>query len=128
MHWPATNGYGTAVDHWNRAVDAAEALVEQAGAARVLTVRAKDLFGGPIDGCHRCLSFLDLEPWEGTDQAWSNHRDSWVDFQATDLVLDDRQKDEVRSTTRDAADRMAASTVGWASPPERRHRRAADRT
>lgn len=108
VHWPETNGFELAIDHWNSAVEATEALVERAGPARVLTARAEDLFGGPIDGCHRCLSFLGLEPWDGTDQAWSDHRDAWIELQATELILDAHQQEGVVSATRDAAQRMAA--------------------
>ncbi len=107
VHWPESNGYTVGVEHWNRAVDAAVALAAEAGDGRLLTVRAEELFGPSIDGCRACTAFLDLEPWDGTDRAWADHRDTWTELQATDLVLDADQQDEVAAVTASAFGRMA---------------------
>lgn len=108
VHWPATNGFEVGIEHWVQATATASALADAVGPQRLLLVEGDDLFGPTVATCHACTTFLDLEPWWGTDRAWEDHRDSWVELQKKELVLSAQQQEQVRDSTRAASADLAA--------------------
>ena len=106
-NWPASRDHKAAVQRWNTAFAAADALIDRIGLERVWVVRYDDLLNGDIRTCERMFGFLDLRASPSVRRTYEARTADWGKRQSKPLSLSrDETEFVVRHIDREALDRF----------------------
>jgi hypothetical protein len=106
-NWPATRDHKAAVQRWNAAFAAADALIGRVGLEDVYVVRFDDLLNGDIRTCQRMFAFLGLRASPSVRRTYEARTADWGERQSKPLSLShDETKFVLRHLDREALERF----------------------